>query len=254
MAQTVILIGHGSLRSASGASMIRIAARLRDEGVAPVVEPAFLNFSRPTFAEAVARCRETGADTLLIQPYFLIEGAYVRHDLPRLVQETMRNFPDMDARIAPALGHHPALVDLARQRIYEAAPELKEQASDVRADWGLLLMAHGTPLSKANAPLYAILDELQAATDILRGSVAFLDCNAPDIPSGFQALAQAGARRILALPYFLHMGRHVRGDLPRLLAASVQDRPHIQLTQAQHLNYDLRLVRVIVDRLNEVRK
>ena len=53
---SVVLIGHGSLHSDSGASMIRLAARLRERGVAPIAEAGFLNFSRPTIAEAVAKC------------------------------------------------------------------------------------------------------------------------------------------------------------------------------------------------------
>ena len=51
----IVLIGHGSLHSDSGASMIRLAARLRQRGVAPIAEAGFLNFSRPTIAEAVAK-------------------------------------------------------------------------------------------------------------------------------------------------------------------------------------------------------
>ena len=34
----IVLIGHGSIKSASGGAMIRLAARLREMGVAPVAE------------------------------------------------------------------------------------------------------------------------------------------------------------------------------------------------------------------------
>jgi sirohydrochlorin cobaltochelatase len=49
----IVLIGHGSIKSASGAAMIRLTARLREQGVAPVAEAGFLNYSRPTLAEAI---------------------------------------------------------------------------------------------------------------------------------------------------------------------------------------------------------
>ena len=42
-----ILVGHGSLRKASGAAMIRLAALLREEGAFPVATATFL--SSPTF-------------------------------------------------------------------------------------------------------------------------------------------------------------------------------------------------------------
>lgn len=246
----VIIIGHGSLRSASGASMIRIAARLRAEGITGrsniQVEPAFLNFSRPTLVDALARCAEHGVEQVTIQPYFLIAGSYVRNDLPQVVEQALARFPQMHVEIAPAFGHHPALVDLARQRICEAAPEL------ARAEgWGLLLMAHGTPIAVANAPLYATLRDLQETLGIEHGRVAFLDCNAPDIPTGVDQLAQAGAQQLVTLPYFLHMGRHVREDLPGLIAQARAARPRLPIVEARHLDYDLRLVDVIRDRLLE---
>ena len=46
-----IIVGHGSLRSDSGSAMIRIAARLREQGVAPIVEAGFLNYNRPRSEE-----------------------------------------------------------------------------------------------------------------------------------------------------------------------------------------------------------
>ena len=53
------------------------------------------------------------------------------------------------------------------------------------------------------------------------------------------------------LPYFLHRGRHLRQDLPQLLAAARQRHPALTLLEAPHLDYDLRLADVITDRLSE---
>lgn len=264
----IILIGHGSLRSASGASMIRIAARLRTEGLCPginteglcpginteglarVVEPAFLNFSRPTLADALQRCAEQGAHRVVIQPYFLIAGAYVRHDLPQLVERTLVDFPQLAVTVAEAFGHHAALVSLARDRVLEAAPALTQQTKGTEAaHWGLLLMAHGTPLTEANAPLEQILADLLSTTGIPQGCAAYLDCNSPTIPAGIDRLARAGVQNLVALPYFLHLGRHVREDLPTLLEAARARLPQVNIIAAQHLDYDLRLVDVIRTRL-----
>src|SRR5690349_18477647 len=79
--RAVILIGHGSLRAGAGAAMIRLAERAHAAGVAPIVSAGFLNYSQPTFGEALAGCVENGATEVIIQPYFLIPGKYVRSDL-----------------------------------------------------------------------------------------------------------------------------------------------------------------------------
>ena len=45
-----VVAGHGSLRSAGGAAMLRIAARLRGVGGVELAEAGFINFSRPALA------------------------------------------------------------------------------------------------------------------------------------------------------------------------------------------------------------
>jgi sirohydrochlorin cobaltochelatase len=238
----VILIGHGSLRSASGASMIRIAARLRERGVAAVVEAAFLNYSRPTLAEMVTKIIATkvaasGVATITVQPYFLIAGVYVQNDLRSLIAEVNAQFPTLTFQLAPVLGDHPALTSLAQRRVQAALDE-----GNVTASPSLLLMAHGTPLPAANAPLYAIAETLAGNLQLVGSCVGYLDCNTPTIPEAIDHLVAGGAKEIVALPYFLHLGRHVAEDLPALIAEAQTKHPNTTICLAHHLDYDLCLV------------
>ena len=234
----VILIGHGSLRSASGASMIRIAARLRERGVAPLVEAAFLNYSRPTLAEMVEKVAAAGATTITVQPYFLIAGVYVQNDLRALVAEVAAQFPTLEFQLAPVIGAHPALVDLAQRRLQAAQDTLPAQD----APPALLLMAHGTPLPAANAPLYTMAATLGARLGLSQSLVSYLDCNTPSIADAVDQLVASGARQIIALPYFLHMGRHVAEDLPELMADAQDKYKDVYIHLAHHLDYDLCLI------------
>ncbi len=245
--QAVILIGHGSLRSASGAAMIRIAARLRTQGVAPVVEAAFLNYSRPTLAETVEKCRSLGVTRIVVQPYFLIAGAYVMHDLPQLLAGVAARYPELSFDMADALCDHPSMLALAIKR---AGAVLRP--ADHRASCGLLLMAHGTPLETANAPLYGILHGVQHALGLSTGRVGYLDCNQPGILAAADQLIAEGAKRIVALPYFLHLGRHVREDLPALVQQAQAAHPEIAVVTARHLGYDLLLVSAVAERAEAV--
>jgi sirohydrochlorin cobaltochelatase len=237
----LILIGHGSLRSASGASMIRIAARLRERKVAPRVEAAFLNYSRPTLAEVVSKVHAAGATTITIQPYFLIAGFYVQNDLHALIAEVGRDYPSVSFRLAPALGDHPALIGLAQRRVQVVLDGLDATDSPLTAP-SLLLMAHGTPLPTANAPLYTIADALVKQLGLAGSLVSYLDCNTPTIPDAFDQLVAGGAQQIIALPYFLHLGRHVAEDLPALVAQAKAKHVNTSLLLAQHLDYDVCLV------------
>jgi sirohydrochlorin cobaltochelatase len=253
--RAVILIGHGSLRSASGAAMIRIAARLREQGLAPLVEASFLNYSRPTLAEAVAKVASAGAEEIIVQPYFLIEGAYVLHDLPALLREVATHYPAITFSTARAFGDHPSMIDLAAQRVGEALAEASGDAQAAGWDWqksALLLMAHGTPLEEANGPLYAIQQALHMRLGCSQSSVAYLDINQPDIPTAFDQLVEGGAEGIVALPYFLQLGRHVREDLPAAVNGARARYPMRTILLAPHLGYDLCLADVISSRVRAV--
>ncbi len=246
---SIVLIGHGSLHSDSGASMIRLAARLRERGVAPIAEAGFLNFSRPTIAQAVAKCVGAGATSVTVQPYFLIDGVYVQEDLPGDVAKVAAQFADLTIRVAPCLGFHEKLAAIALERIHIVDPEPGATNGTQAA---LLVMAHGTPLEHANQPVRQMTAWLHDRTGYSLAATAYLDCNAPRIGDAIDILAAQGARKIVALPYFLHRGRHLRQDLPQLLAAARRRHPVLTLLEAPHLDYDLRLADVITDRISEL--
>jgi sirohydrochlorin cobaltochelatase len=248
MTEAVILIGHGSLRSASGASMIRIAARLRARGVAPVVEAAFLNYSRPTLAEVVEKVAAMGVTSITLQPYFLIAGVYVQNDLHQLITEVNSLFSALTFQLAPVLGDHPALLDLAQRRV-QVALEASDAPLGLPGAPSLLLMAHGTPLPAANAPLYTIAGTLVSRLALAGAQVGYLDCNTPTIPDAIDQLVAEGARHIVALPYFLHLGRHVAEDLPALIAQAQARHPRAAILLAHHLDHDLSLVDAVQGRL-----
>lgn len=239
-----VLIGHGSLLSASGSAMIRLAARLREQGVAPIVEAAFLNYSRPTLAETIAKCVGLGATHILVQPYFLVAGAYVVGELPNLVHRVAAHYGQLPFAIGQALGNHPALVALARKRLLRVDPA-------PGAETGLLFVAHGTPLAGANQPIQSVLTQVQQQVGYGPAVLGYLDCNQPAIPAAFAQLVATGVNRIAILPYFLQLGRHVRQDLPAFFAQARQDYPQIAFVVAQHLDYDLLLAEAAADRIRE---
>lgn len=241
----IVLIGHGSIKSASGAAMIRLAARLREMGAAPVAEAGFLNYSRPTLEEAIEKTIGQGVTRLFVQPYFLIDGVYVQKDLAGEIERMRARWPAVDFVAGRSFGDHRLMSAIALDRVRAVDPSLGQE----RQQAGLLLMAHGTPDSGANAPLERIAGRLGVATDYCRVTVAYLDCNEPTIPGAIDSLVEAGVSRLVALPYFLHRGRHVRDDLPRLLAAARQRHRTLEIAEADELGYDLRIADLIAERV-----
>ena len=83
------------------------ADRLRARGLAPIVEIGYLNYCEPLFAETVSRCVAAGATRIVVTPYFLVPGYFVKVDLPRCVETAQAAFPQAVQRqsrplLAPA--------------------------------------------------------------------------------------------------------------------------------------------------------
>ena len=236
--KAAILVGHGSLRKASGAAMIRLAALLRKEGTFPVATAGFLNFSKPTFMDAVARCARKGATEIFVQPYFLISGFYVKTGVPKLIAEARSVYPEVAFQLAGAFDDHPALLELTRKRVYGADPD---------AD-AVLLMAHGSPHESANAPIWRVAEALR--THYPHTRLGFMEVNTPTIPAAAAELVREGAERIVAAPYFLQFGGHVAEDLPDAVDEAQAQHPNAYFTLADYLSYDPLLLNVVRARLD----
>lgn len=242
--QAVIIVGHGSLRPGSGAAMIRLAARVREAGVAPLVSAGFLNYSRPPFAETLARAVARGASEVVVQPYFLIPGRFVSVDVPRLVAAGRAAHPAVRFALAGPLGDHPALAELVLRRARAIGGAPSQPAA-------LLIIAHGSPDPAANWPIAALAERVQAMGLYAAVEVCYLGLNAPLIAPAIDSLVRRGVARIDAVPYFLQLGGHVAADLPAAIDAARARHPAVALGCAEHLGYDVRLAQVVAQRVRE---
>jgi sirohydrochlorin ferrochelatase len=248
--KAIVLIGHGSLVSDSGKAMIRLAGQLQKRGTAPIVEPGFLNYSQPTLAKAIAACVESGAAEITVQPYFLIDGKYVREDLAAEIVNAAASHADVNFAVAEVFGSHRLLADIVFDRIRAVDPALGMESRPA----GLVLMAHGTPYPKANAPMERIAARVHARADYCRAVISYLDCNQPTIGEAIDQLVADGTNRIITVPYFLHEGRHTQRDLPEILSGARRRHPHVEFRTAAHLGYDLRFAEIIAERVKAAKE
>ncbi len=226
----ILLIGHGSLKQASGAAMIRLAALLRKRGVVPIATAAFLNFSKPTFQDGLEHCIKKGATNIYIQPYFLIDGYYVNTALKKLVEEAQSNYPELTITMGKPFGVQDVLSDIIIKRIHETAPQIPKNSA-------VVLMAHGTPTPAANVPIYEIARQVEKKLN-MPVRVAFMECNEPTIAEAIDTFASECFETMINMPYFLHLGSHVREDLPQLLAEAQTRHSGKTIVLTEHLGYD----------------
>lgn len=81
----------------------------------------------------------------------------------------------------------------------------------------VVLIAHGSRAAAANEAHAAVAAVLADRTG-RPVHAAFLELAEPSIPDAVVAAAEGGVERIEVLPHFLYPGRHLREDIPALIA------------------------------------
>lgn len=109
--KAIILFSHGSVLCGAGENLKALAKQMQERGDADIVEVGFLNYSQPPFEEAFARCVEKGATEIVIAPYFLVAGKFVKVDLPPKIEAMRAQFPHVRVLVAEAMRFHTHLAD-----------------------------------------------------------------------------------------------------------------------------------------------
>lgn len=390
----IILFSHGSVLCGGGKHLFQLARRLEARRAAPIVEVGYLNYSEPPFEAAFEKCVARGATEIVVAPYFLVAGYFVKSSLPPKIEAMRERFPSVKVRVAEAIRDDEIVADAlvscadraqepgrwrdlladaprfcrnsprcplfdanecprlhqmaveAGRREQDAPPEplsafrgefelpvdlvervktlqnaplelaldellcgrhlgVKFQsrrpmgrfladfyAPDSRlivqimrdgqiyeskerifyvseTQWrsdavqvvtsiaraleneALLVMVHGSPRPESNQDMFAVVERLRHRNAFSFVEVGFMECNEPSIPEAIDTLAAQGAKKIIAVPYFLHSGTHVADDLPTLLEAAGQKYPRITFSMGDYLGRDPLMDEVIVKRVEE---
>jgi len=118
--KAVLLIAHGSRRAAANLDLVKLAEMLRERNLFPVIEISYLELAEPTIPEGAARCVASGANEVLMLPYFLSAGVHVQNDLEQYRTEFSTAYPETRFRLCSHLGLHPLMLEIVLDRLKEA--------------------------------------------------------------------------------------------------------------------------------------
>ena len=93
----------------------------------------------------------------------------------------------------------------------------------------LILFAHGSRDPKWAEPFKSIQALIRAQAPGVPVELAFLELMQPGIQECISALANQGVKRVSVVPVFLAAGRHLREDLPALIAPIQSQFPDLEI-------------------------
>ena len=117
----------------------------------------------------------------------------------------------------------------------------------------LLVIAHGSPRPEANEDIARLAEEIRGRNAFPLVMVGYLDCNQPDIPAAVDQCVALGASEIVAVPYFLHSGRHFLFDVPEMLEDGARRHPDVRITMGDYVGHEPQIADVLRDRFEERR-
>lgn len=112
--KALLLIAHGSRRKQSNNEVFALADKLRDHCAEQygIIQAGFLELEAPLIPEAIKKCVDNGAGSIVILPYFLNSGRHVTEDIPNIVKVAQANYPDIEIKIAAHIGASEMMLDL----------------------------------------------------------------------------------------------------------------------------------------------
>jgi sirohydrochlorin ferrochelatase len=202
----LLLIGHGSARYQDAAGALHRHARgLREAGAFGQIEVGLLH-GTPSAAEALGRI---DAGSVRVVPFFMEAGYFTLDAMPRSLG---LGGGDPRLHLCPPVGTHDGMAGLIeRQALAGCAAEGMEPGSAA-----VLVVGHGS----ASAPGRALALHRHSARVGWTGLFARVESAClEEAPLVADALHGLRGHPVVVVGFFAGAGRHVREDVPALIAA-----------------------------------
>jgi sirohydrochlorin ferrochelatase len=112
--KALLLVAHGSRRQQSNDEVMALADRLKTHcgDQYGIIHGAFLELADVLIPLGIEKCVDDGATSIRVLPYFLNSGRHVVEDIPNIVNEAKKRYPNTDISIASHLGASGLMLDL----------------------------------------------------------------------------------------------------------------------------------------------
>lgn len=260
MGADIVLLGHGSRRGTdTDEGLADAVARLQARVPPPTrVRLAGLEFTRPSLPEAVSGLVKEGSRRIIVVPFFLFEGKHMNVELPELLGELRRTFPDLDLLCAGTLGIDRRLIDLVLERVDQAlVGPLSSFAWGAGVSetpgLGVILVNRGSRREfdsgqRLRELAGLVRDRLGPGGQVAPAQAEYAS---PTILEAAESLIAAGAGTIVTVPYIFFPGKVLYDNILPATHAARQRYPSVEFRVAPPLGIDDRLLEIVLERAEE---
>ncbi len=247
----VLLIGHGTRRSAGVAEFHTLVEQLRRALPQRTLLAGFLELTDPSLAEALETLRQQGFRRITALPAFLMAAGHIKNDIPVMLNAFQAEHPGLEITLGADLGVHSKLLHVARERI-ECAEAMFGPEYD-RRETVLLVIGRGSSDLDANSNISKIAQILWEGMGFGWAVTAYTAVATPLMDDALERVHRLGFRQVVVFPYLLF-----NGCLVERIQATVTEyemaHPAARIAVASYLNVHPLLIETFLERLSEAEK
>ena len=116
---------------------------------------------------------------------------------------------------------------------------------------GIAIFAHGSAIESANEAVREVVRQFEARGGFDLVEPSFLELGKPDLAEAISRLVARGAGRVIVVPYFLTLGKHLQRDLPRIVFEIQSIHKDVEIRVTPPMDGHPSLAAILADRAGE---
>ena len=110
--KSILLVSHGSHNPKTKQEIADLTQKIKSATQTKHVRFAFLEIESPSIPEGIKQCVEEGADEVLLLLNFLNSGRHVDEDIPAIVADEAKKYPQCTLSVSKPVGQHDGILKL----------------------------------------------------------------------------------------------------------------------------------------------
>ncbi len=115
----ILLIAHGSKTKESNIIFENVVNLIKKQYVNDFVIGATIKFSDISIDDSLLKFINLDIKEIIIVPYFLFDGVHVTVDIPNIVNNFLKNYPEVKVSFTSSIGKSPIITDIVVNLINE---------------------------------------------------------------------------------------------------------------------------------------
>jgi sirohydrochlorin cobaltochelatase len=240
-----MLVGHGTRDPQGTGQFFELGQRLAGLVAPQPMVSCLLEFQRPTIAEAWRQLVDQGASHIHVAPLLLFAAGHAKQDIPEALARCQAGTPEVSFDQCRALSRHPAILELACERIAAAAG----RASGAVSQSSLVMVGRGSRDPCAQADMRVLAELVARRLGVADVATAFYAMAQPRLAEVLDRVARdSPSASVIVYPHLLFSGRLFEA-IGRQVTEAAERYRQVQFRLADYLGPDRRVAEALAARV-----